>query len=191
MPWLRDRLAIGSGCSRSASRREIAFSCRVVCHFVPRQTCLFRVRTFPALSPHGSRVRKSSTTKPADVPLLEATSHSREIIPRYFWTLCLRPCLGTRGCGFVRVFLNIFAVMPRTREAGTSAFIIRSRHPEIIKLNDGSAIIEYTHKPVRHIRKPLIKPQPVRLQERTCWQALYQASPPPTSAQEKLARGRS
>jgi hypothetical protein len=25
----------------------------------------------------------------------------------------------------------------------------------------------------------------VRLQERTCWQALYQASPPPSSAQEQ------
>ena len=28
-------------------------------------------------------------------------------------------------------------------------------------------------------------------QMRTCWQALYQASPPPSSAQEKRARGRS
>src|ERR1700720_3771886 len=28
-------------------------------------------------------------------------------------------------------------------------------------------------------------------QMRTCWQALYQACPPPSSAQEKRARGRS
>src|SRR5882724_6429516 len=35
------------------------------------------------------------------------------------------------------------------------------------------------------------RPLPVRLQERTCWQALYQASPPPSSAQEKRVRGRS
>src|SRR5713226_7424283 len=44
---------------------------------------------------------------------------------------------------------------------------------------------------IRPIRSPFIRPQPVRLQERTCWQALYQASPPPSSAQEKRARGRS
>lgn len=35
----------------------------------------------------------------------------------------------------------------------------------------------------------LISPPPVRLQERTCWQALYQACPPLYSAQEKRARG--
>src|SRR5260370_38732210 len=40
------------------------------------------------------------------------------------------------------------------------------------------------------IRSPLIRPPPVRLQERTCWQALYQAGPPPSSAQEKRPRGR-
>jgi hypothetical protein len=64
---------------------------------------------------------------------------SMQTLVFYFFS---RPGLGTRGCGFARVFLNIFAIMPRTREAGTSAFIMRSRHPEIIKLNDGSAIIE-------------------------------------------------
>jgi len=40
-------------------------------------------------------------------------------------------------------------------------------------------------------RPSVIRPPLVRLQERTCWQALYQASPPPSSAQEKRARGRS
>jgi hypothetical protein len=40
-------------------------------------------------------------------------------------------------------------------------------------------------------RPSVIRPPPVRFQERTCWQALYQASPPPSSAQEKRARGRS
>src|ERR1700730_2673120 len=40
-------------------------------------------------------------------------------------------------------------------------------------------------------RPSVIRPLPVRLQERTCWQALYQASPPPSSAQEKRGRGRS
>jgi Cupin len=51
------------------------------------------------------------------------------------------------GCGFVRVFLNIFAVMPRTREAGTTAFIMRFRHPGIIKLNDDSAILSRLTSP--------------------------------------------
>src|SRR5712675_2340650 len=45
--------------------------------------------------------------------------------------------------------------------------------------------------PKRGLGSPLIRPPPVRLQERTCWQALYQASPPRFSAQEKRARGRS
>ena len=40
-------------------------------------------------------------------------------------------------------------------------------------------------------RPSVIRPLPVRLQERTCWQALYQASPPASSAQEKRGRGRS
>jgi len=40
-------------------------------------------------------------------------------------------------------------------------------------------------------RPSVIRPLPVRLQERTCWQALYQVSPPPSSAQEKRARERS
>jgi hypothetical protein len=31
-------------------------------------------------------------------------------------------------------------------------------------------------------RPSVIRPLPVRLQERTCWQALYQASPPASSA---------
>src|SRR6202163_920009 len=34
-------------------------------------------------------------------------------------------------------------------------------------------------------RPSVIRPLPVHLQERTCWQALYQASPPASSAQEK------
>ncbi len=44
---------------------------------------------------------------------------------------------------------------------------------------------------IRPIGSPLIRPPPVRLQERTCWQALYQSSPPRFSVQEKRARGRS
>src|SRR5260370_16302343 len=35
------------------------------------------------------------------------------------------------------------------------------------------------------------RPRREHLQQRTCWQALYQACPPPSSAQEKRARGRS
>src|ERR1700722_13243521 len=41
------------------------------------------------------------------------------------------------------------------------------------------------------IRPAVIRPLPVRLQERACAQALYQASPPASSAQEKRGRGRS
>src|SRR6266404_4455439 len=37
----------------------------------------------------------------------------------------------------------------------------------------------------------ILRTPPVRLRERTCWQALYQASPPTSSAREKRARGRS
>src|SRR5258708_34288601 len=44
-------------------------------------------------------------------------------------------------CGFASVFLNIFAIIPRTSEAGTTAFIIRLRRPGIIKANDDSAIM--------------------------------------------------
>src|SRR6266403_3738496 len=40
-------------------------------------------------------------------------------------------------------------------------------------------------------RPSVIRPLPVRWKEQTRWQALYQASPPPSSAQEKWARGRS
>src|SRR6202166_456273 len=38
-------------------------------------------------------------------------------------------------------------------------------------------------------RPSVIRPLSVRLQERNCWQALYQATPLPSSAQEKRARG--
>jgi len=44
---------------------------------------------------------------------------------------------------------------------------------------------------IRPIRSPFIRPPPVRLQERAYAQALYRASPPPSSAPEKRARGRS
>ncbi len=37
--------------------------------------------------------------------------------------------------GFASAFLNIFDIMPRTREAGTTAFTMRSRRPGIIEAN--------------------------------------------------------
>src|ERR1700676_4009031 len=40
-------------------------------------------------------------------------------------------------------------------------------------------------------RPSVIRPLPVRWQERTCGQTLYQANPPASSAQEKRGRGRS
>jgi hypothetical protein len=40
-------------------------------------------------------------------------------------------------------------------------------------------------------RPSLIKPRREQLQQWTCWQALYQSCPPPSSAHEKRARGRS
>src|SRR5258705_1464872 len=40
-------------------------------------------------------------------------------------------------------------------------------------------------------RPSVIRPRRERLQQRTCWQALYQSCPPPSSAHEKRARGRS
>jgi hypothetical protein len=36
-------------------------------------------------------------------------------------------------------------------------------------------------------RPSVIRPLPVRLQERTCWQALYQVSPPPSSFRAREA----
>jgi len=50
-------------------------------------------------------------------------------------------------CGFASVFLNIFAIIPRTSEAGTTAFIIRLRRPGIIKANDDSAIMSRPTSP--------------------------------------------
>src|SRR5258708_24631131 len=38
-------------------------------------------------------------------------------------------------------------------------------------------------------RSSVIRPRPVHLQRRTCWQALYQSCPPPSSPHEKRARG--
>ena len=62
-----------------------------------------------------------------------------------------------------RVLVSMLAIIRRAIAAGMTAFMIRLTRPGIM----------------------------TGRQMRTCWQALYQAGPPPSSAQEKRARGRS
>ena len=75
--------------------------------------------------------------------------------------------LGHYGRGDVaavaRVLVSMLAINRRAIAAGMTAFMIRLTWPGMM----------------------------TDRQMRTCWQALYQASPPPSSAQEKRARGRS
>jgi hypothetical protein len=49
--------------------------------------------------------------------------------------------------GFARAFLNIFDIMPRTREAGTTAFMMRFRRPGIIEADEDSAIMSRLTSP--------------------------------------------
>jgi hypothetical protein len=62
-----------------------------------------------------------------------------------------------------RVLVSMLAISRRAMAAGMTAFMIRLTWPGMMTGRE----------------------------MRTCWQALYQAGPPPTSAQEKRARGRS
>jgi hypothetical protein len=69
------------------------------------------------------------------------------------------------------------------------AIVGAARSEAILRLKSWASTLACSM--IRPIRSPFIRPPPVRLQERICWQALYQACPPPSSAQEELARGRS
>src|ERR1700739_1118722 len=79
--------------------------------------------------------------------------------------------------------------------AGDQNRIALEFHDKILpKLRDHLKFVPHvdqTLQVIERIRISPLRPPAVRLQERTLWQALYQASPPPSSAQGKRARGRS